>query len=328
MTLAISSTENTLATTAATEIGEIMTSGATVAGNPAIAATPNYSSNADVVGSFKAMAAGIIRQVTGGSLGVATVIEIIKGSGQNHVVSGAFGTTLQVVVRDSANKPVPGVVVVFTPPVSGASCSLTSPAVTDVNGVTEVTATANSVSGTYGVKAEAFGSPLISVEFVLTNNPKIAYANASTTSGQPVLQGVNNTINFDSVTKDTVAGITTGSNWVYRATANNAGLYHISTLVSLTDSTTIDYAELSIWRVQPSSNTDSLEVVLNAAGPTYDVLNQGNVLNGDTYIELAEGEGLRIKARITDTSDIYNSTLNTAAGTNWIRIHRVSDIPT
>ena len=154
------------------------------------------------------------------------------------------------------------------------------------------------------------------------------YASGSATVAQAILQSVPyNTVNFNATNKDTVTGITTGSNWVYRAQPGYAGLYHVSTLVSLAAGMTEDFAELSVWKVQPVFNTDALEVVLAAGGPLYDGNNQGLVLAGNTYVELAEGEGLRIKVRITDTSDTFDQALSTATGSNWIRIQRVADIP-
>lgn len=217
MPLSVSAAENILATTAASEIVQGMTSGVNVGVLNVIPALPNFASNADVENSFKISAVAILRRLT---------------------------------------------------------------------------------------------------------TAKIGYGAATATVAQAILQSTNNIVNFNSVQKDTLTGITPGSNWVFRGTA---GLYNVSTLVSLITGPTVDFAEISLWRVAPLSNSDSLEVVLNAAGSINNGSNQTNVMKGDGYIELLDGEGLRIKVRISGTN---NSALNTASGTNWIRIHRVSDTPT
>jgi hypothetical protein len=85
------------------------------------------------------------------------------------VVNTQFSAPLVVKVTDSNNNPVSGATVTFNPPVSGASATLTSPAPTDANGETSVTATANGTAGgPYTVTASVAGGST-SATFSLTN---------------------------------------------------------------------------------------------------------------------------------------------------------------
>lgn len=67
----------------------------------------------------------------------------------------ATGSLIRATVRDSTGRTMPGVRVEFTTPSSGATCTLSSPfAITDPDGETEVTCTANCVEGSYNVTAQ------------------------------------------------------------------------------------------------------------------------------------------------------------------------------
>jgi hypothetical protein len=116
-------------------------------------------------------------------------ITILGGNGQSTPVNTAFGVPLLVEVRNAGNQLVQGASVAFTPPGAGASASITiSPATTDVNGQASVTATANTVAGTYNVAVTS--GPALPVDFSLTN-----------TVGAPA------NIAFVQQPTDTVAGV-------------------------------------------------------------------------------------------------------------------------
>ncbi len=93
------------------------------------------------------------------------------GTPQSTTIGTAFAQTLAVVVRDAFNNPVPGASVTFAAPSSGASAILsTTTATTNASGLAVVSATANTVAGSYAVSASVtgVGAP---VTFALTNNP-------------------------------------------------------------------------------------------------------------------------------------------------------------
>src|SRR5262249_44929012 len=98
---------------------------------------------------------------------------IAGGDPQSALPTQQFANPLQVIVRDGASNPLPGVGVTFTSPNSGASGtfsggSLTAYAVTAANGIATAPAfTANSNTGSYQVSAVVVGLP--AVNFNLTN---------------------------------------------------------------------------------------------------------------------------------------------------------------
>jgi hypothetical protein len=84
--------------------------------------------------------------------GPAATIAATAGSSQSAAVNAPFATLLQATVTDSANNPVSGVTVTFTPPGSGASAAFKGPspttAVTGANGIATAPAlTANATAG-------------------------------------------------------------------------------------------------------------------------------------------------------------------------------------
>src|SRR4051812_33832616 len=89
---------------------------------------------------------------------VSGTIVAVGGTPQSAIVDAAFTDPLEVAVTDMAGDPVPGVTVTFTVPASGASAILSSAtAMTDGSGHASVTATANTVAGSYTVTAAVAG---------------------------------------------------------------------------------------------------------------------------------------------------------------------------
>ena len=88
----------------------------------------------------------------------------------NATVGTQFPTPLQAIVRDAVNIPLGGVAVTFSAPASGPSAGL-APAsgITDSNGLVSVTATANTMAGSYAVTASVTGTSLAPATFTLTN---------------------------------------------------------------------------------------------------------------------------------------------------------------
>ncbi len=96
-------------------------------------------------------------------------LTIVSGSGQTANTSVAFGQPLVAQVIDALGAPQVGVTVTFAPPSGGASATLSSTtAVTNAQGKAQVTATANTIPGTYQVIASAPGAQ--PAAFLLTNN--------------------------------------------------------------------------------------------------------------------------------------------------------------
>ena len=115
--------------------------------------------------------------LTNDALGQAT-ITLVGGSGQDAVVGTGFAAPLAVKVTDASGNPIPNALVTFAAPASGASAALqgSDPQLpsgvvrTDADGLAQVSATANTVAGSYSVTATVAGySGSASID--LTNDP-------------------------------------------------------------------------------------------------------------------------------------------------------------
>jgi parallel beta-helix repeat protein/predicted outer membrane repeat protein len=96
---------------------------------------------------------------------------INSGNNQTATVNTGFTTALSVTVREIGGAGLANVTVNFTAPASGASAGLSSPtATTNASGVASVSATANTLTGSYTVNASTsiVASP---VSFSLNNTP-------------------------------------------------------------------------------------------------------------------------------------------------------------
>jgi Big-like domain-containing protein len=146
----------------------------------AASAITNASGIASVTATANAMAGAyaVTATVSGTSatttfslrnLGAPSSISVVSGSGQSAALLGVFATTLTALVSDSTGFALPNVVVTFSPPASGASAGVSATTVTtNAMGRASVTATANTVAGSYNVNATApsVGTP---AAFALTN---------------------------------------------------------------------------------------------------------------------------------------------------------------
>jgi parallel beta-helix repeat protein len=139
---------------------------ATIAGGRAsVVATANT-----IAGSYSvtASAAGVSTPASFSLINTPASVAVVSGSPQSVAVGHAF-SPLVVVVKDRNGNPVPGVIVTFTVPASGASAILSSAtATTDASGQASVTATAGTTAGHYTVIASVAGLAQ-SASFNLTN---------------------------------------------------------------------------------------------------------------------------------------------------------------
>jgi hypothetical protein len=115
---------------------------------------------------------------------------VTGGSNQSTLINTAFANQLQVIVYDSASKPVSNTLVTFTAPSTGPSgtfnnnSSIVFSGTTDVNGVVNAGVfTANALVGTYTVSAAAAGVAT-PANFSLTNTaPPVVGATSIAVSG-------------------------------------------------------------------------------------------------------------------------------------------------
>ena len=114
-------------------------------------------------------------------------ITVTSGSGQSTGVLTAFPAPLVVTVTaNNPSEPVAGGLVTFTPPLSGASATISgSPATISATGTAGVTATATATAGTYAVTASATGVTS-SASYNLTNQIQPSFSGLT---GQTVTYG-------------------------------------------------------------------------------------------------------------------------------------------
>jgi adhesin/invasin len=298
-------------------------SGGATAALSALTATTNASGAASVTatanataGSYTvtATAAGITGTILTYNLtntvGVPVSISVIGGGTQSTRVSTAFGTTLQVTVKDGSNNPVSGVAVTYVvvPAAGGATATLSAlTATTNASGIASVTATANGASGGYVVNASAAGIAT-RLTFSLTNTAGSATSIVATggvtqstlistafgaqlqvtvkdTSGNPV-SGV--TVTFAAPTAGASATLS-----ALTATTNAAGIASIAAIangITGTFSVTASVAGIATPISFSMTNTGSPNLRLTVAGApnivsapgqtvtfTYVVQNSGNL---------------------------------------------------
>jgi hypothetical protein len=115
------------------------------------------------------------------------------GSNQSATVNTPFATSLWAFVFDRYGNTVPGALVTFSAPGSGASATFTggSTGTTNANGLVVKGITANTVAGTYSISAVASGGSNPSALFVdLTNLPGAAdHFVVTTTAANPDMAG-------------------------------------------------------------------------------------------------------------------------------------------
>ena len=129
------------------------------------------------------------QSVTTSFVGPAASVTASSGGAQAALTNTAFAQPLIVVVTDVAGSPVPGVVVTFGVPGSGASAALSSTsAITSAAGTVGITATANGVAGTYDVTAAVAGVASAPT-FALTNIGPAASITAIGGGGQQAVVG-------------------------------------------------------------------------------------------------------------------------------------------
>jgi adhesin/invasin len=138
--------------------------------------------------------------------GLSNSVVVSAGSGQSTTVGTVFPIPLQALVRDAWNNPVPGVLVTFTSPSTGASCNFSSSSIgtatTNASGVASIIAIANQVTGSYTVRATVTGVSG-SADFLLTNTAAApATITATRGSGQSAQVGTLFGTNLEATIRD------------------------------------------------------------------------------------------------------------------------------
>jgi hypothetical protein len=203
-------------TTAVTDISGIATSAAFTANST----TGTYQITASATGYTSA-----ILQAT--NQNALKPLVVVQGSGQTATVGSAFTQTIKIKTLDLNNNPVPGVLVTFAVPSTGASVSFAggvTSAVTDSTGVaTSPVITANTKAGALAVTASVSGSLPVTVN--LTNTPGAA-ATVTAVSGGSQTTTIETAFAtpFKAKVTDTYGNLVPGVSVAFAAPGSGASL--------------------------------------------------------------------------------------------------------
>ena len=218
------------------------------------------------------------------------ILTVVPGSTpQGAVIGTAFTNPLAVTVTAiDPIEPVAGGLVSFTanPAQNGASASLSAAtAIIGSSGVAEVTATANSIVGSYTVTASAIGAAtpatfnlrnLLSLTFSGIVSQSVSVGTASTTFSGTLANGVQTprgeyvAVTLDGVTQQAVIG----SSGAFSTTFNTAGL-----AISATPYT-VSYVYTSDGTFADASTTSALTINAGKATPAIAWLNPADITYG------------------------------------------------
>ncbi|MFI5454074.1 MAG: choice-of-anchor Q domain-containing protein [Isosphaerales bacterium] len=251
----------------------------------------------------------------------------VAGSTPQSAPSGAaFNNPLAVTVTaKNTVEPVAGGIVSFTvtPAANGASTNLSgATALIGANGVAQVTATANTLTGSYTVAASAAGtatpvdfslSNLIALTFSGLTNPSVTFGTSSATiagtiaSGSKAPTGEVVAVRLNGVTQP--ANIQ--SNGSFSTTFTN-----VPGLTVAGSPYTISYSYASDGTFASAGTTGSLIVI--KAAPTVSVMDSGGTYNGTAFPAAATVAGVSGSAAtslegVTPSSKFYSGIYTSAA---------------
>ena len=162
------------AATAALSAGTASTNGSGIASVTAIA--NNTQGTYNVTASVGGVSVSFVLTNGPAATGPPASVTALAGTPQSHSIGGAFVVAFQVLVKNAAGDPLPGVSVTFSAPSTGPSGTFSGSATILTNGIGVATAptfTANNVAGSYVVTATAGAA---STPFSLTNTGGSAVA--------------------------------------------------------------------------------------------------------------------------------------------------------
>lgn len=156
---------------------------------------------------------------------VAGSITATAGTPQSTTVNTPFATSLQALVKDGGGNPLPGAIVTFTAPQSGARGTFSGDSfafvTTDGSGLATASITANSLAGSYNVTATAPGAG--QVTYSLTNDPGPA-STITATAGGGLSAFVNTAfgIALQAIVRDSLGNAVSGVNVTFAAPGSGA----------------------------------------------------------------------------------------------------------
>jgi CSLREA domain-containing protein len=148
--------------------------------------------DANQAGGGNYAAATQVQQTILVTLDTPAAVAVYSGNTQSAYVTSAFTNNLTALVTDAGGNSIYGATVTFAVPAPGASATLSSlTAVTGINGLASVTATANTTAGGYTVTASVAGVST-NASFNLTNLPSPVYTVTTLADDNPNNNGTGN----------------------------------------------------------------------------------------------------------------------------------------
>ena len=264
--------------------------------------------------------------------GAASSVTITGGSGQTTNINTAFSQPLSVVVHDSFGNPVPGVIVTFSAPSSGASGTFPSGTITNVatnaSGVaTTPTFTANGIAGAYTVNATASGVPPVAFSLnntggLVTSAPSsLTFTVTQPTATLPGSQTLSLT-GPGTVSFTVTASTSSGGNWL--TAAPPSGVTPSSVTVSLL-AAALQLAPGSYSgsiKLQSATNQTIVPVTLTVLAP-FD-----RVSNGLSFVYVSGSSGLPPSQTLTITSSNRPLPFNVSYSAPWLMVNPLSSTTT
>ena len=178
-------------------------------------------------------------------------LAIASGNNQSANTNAAFATSLSVTVTAASGEPVAGGVITFTPPGSGASCTIAGNVAT-ISGTTATsgTVTANGTGGSYTVAASAEGVTT-GVNFSLTNVVPITVSSINRVSSPPAC--INTTVSWTVTFSASVTGVTAANFTLFGGT--NPSITNVS-------------GSGTTWTVTANTGTAAASLALRMANST------------------------------------------------------------
>ena len=216
--------------------------------------------------------------------GIATSVAITGGGAQTATVHTSFAQPLAVVVTDAYGNAVPGAVVTFSAPSSGASAGVSS-ATTNAAGAAATAAIANDIAGSYTVTASIAGGA--SVGFALVNAAG-APATVTFTGGgaQSATVGTTFAQSLTARVVDAYGNPVPGATVTFTAPASGAGL----ATSPITATTSLSGVAMIAVTANHTAGTYSVSAAVAGASPT-PTISLTNTAGAATAIAVVSGDG-------------------------------------
>lgn len=194
-----------------------------------------------------------------------TITTAPNGTPQSTRINFVFTEALRVTLADQFGNPVEGVTITYTAPSSGQSAQLSNTTnVTDAKGQAAITATANSIAGSYAVTASATG--VGQATFNLTNS-------AGPPATLQIISGNAQVVSVGSIFAPLVVAIRDGSgNPIPGQTVTFAAPGSGASATALSTSASTDSSGQASFLATANTNTGTYTVAVSGAGVVSPVL--------------------------------------------------------